>query len=141
MKKKGSSQQQGENGIPENSPQTRDTHDRHSNPSEVPLNEAGADTNMSTISISRLSSNSNEANILLKKKKNQRKCKNNAAIAKKKDTEEAHPHSSASKYKLVNYFNNIKYNFSLRRYLKMLVTVSIFNYLPLNLCNLSNTAY
>ncbi|GAB68520.1 peptidase, partial [Plasmodium cynomolgi strain B] len=61
--------------------------------------------------------------------------------AKKKDIEEAHPHPNASKYKLVNYFNNIKYNLSLRRYFKMLVTVSIFNYLPLNLRNLSNTAY
>lgn len=87
------------------------------------------------------SNKNNEAHILFKKKRSHRRCKNNATRAIKKDTEEAHPHPSTSKYKLVNYFNNIKYNLSLRRYFKMLVTVSIFNYLPLNLRNLSNTAY
>ncbi|EDL47053.1 hypothetical protein, conserved [Plasmodium vivax] len=129
MERKGSSPQRGENGIPENSPRRRGSHGRHGSPSEVPLNEGGAN------------SNSDEASTLLKKRKTQRKCKSNAASAKKKDAEAAHAHQSASKYKLVNYFKNIKYNLSLRRYFKMLVTVSIFNYLPLNLRNLSNTAY
>ncbi|ANQ10657.1 Uncharacterized protein PCOAH_00049590 [Plasmodium coatneyi] len=132
MEKKASSPQQGENSIPENSLPTCGSHDRHDSPSEVALYEIGANANRS---------NSNDGHILLKKKKNQRKCKYNAASAIKKDIQEAHPHPSASKYKLVNYFNNIKYNLSLRRYFKMLVTVSIFNYLPLNLRNFSNAAY
>ncbi|KJP89826.1 hypothetical protein AK88_00537 [Plasmodium fragile] len=135
MGKKANSPQQGQDGNLENSPPTRGSHDRHGSPTKVTSNEVGTNANISS------RSNSNEANILLRKKKNQRKCKNNAVIAKKKDTEHAHPHTIPSKYKLVNYFNNIKYNLSLRRYFKMLVTVSIFNYLPLNMRNLSNTAY
>ncbi|SBS97662.1 autophagy-related protein 4, putative [Plasmodium ovale] len=75
------------------------------------------------------------------KKKNVNKYKNNLINTKNKNDEQMHYHKNKSKYKLVNYFNNVKHNFSIKRYFKMLVTVSMFNYLPLNLRNISNYVY
>ncbi|VWU49614.1 cysteine protease ATG4, putative [Hepatocystis sp. ex Piliocolobus tephrosceles] len=48
---------------------------------------------------------------------------------------------NTSKYKLKTYFSRIKHDFSIKQYFKMLVTVSIFNYLPLNIRNISNDVY
>ncbi|CRG95692.1 cysteine protease ATG4, putative [Plasmodium gallinaceum] len=60
---------------------------------------------------------------------------------KNNEDEKIYSHPNKSKYKLINYINHIKYNLSIKKYFKMLVTVSFLNYLPLHLRNISNNVY
>ncbi|KNG76480.1 hypothetical protein PFMG_02589 [Plasmodium falciparum IGH-CR14] len=75
------------------------------------------------------------------KKKNSKKTKNNFIHIKNKNVDDLYSYQNKSKYKILNYFNNFKYNFSIKRYFKILVNVSLLNYLPLNLRNISNKVY
>ncbi|GAW83043.1 cysteine protease ATG4 [Plasmodium gonderi] len=131
MEKSTNSLQHGENVICENCSKTNVNHNRDSTFNEMVLNEKDKNINYF-----------NKANNVLKKKKkrNQRKCKKNSINTTKKDSE-VYCHQNKSKYKLINYFNSIKYNLSIKRYFKMLISVSIFNYFPLNFRNISNNAY
>ncbi|SOV18812.1 cysteine protease ATG4, putative [Plasmodium gaboni] len=75
------------------------------------------------------------------KKKNSKKTKNNFIHIKNKNVEDFYSYQNKSKYKILNYINNFKYNFSIKRYFKILVNVSLLNYLPLHLRNISNKVY
>ncbi|CRH03964.1 cysteine protease ATG4, putative [Plasmodium relictum] len=86
--------------------------------------------------------NNIKINSNLKKKCNiKKKCENDIINMKDKKNEGICSHQNKSKYKLINYLNSIKYNLSIKKYFKMLVTVSFLNYLPLHLRNISNNVY
>ncbi|ETB59576.1 hypothetical protein YYC_03022 [Plasmodium yoelii 17X] len=75
------------------------------------------------------------------KKIQPKKYGNNLSNIKNKTSEDLYNHNNKSKYDFINYLNNIKSNFSIINYFKMLVNVSIYNYIPFNFRNISNDAY
>ncbi|SCM07843.1 cysteine protease ATG4, putative [Plasmodium chabaudi adami] len=81
----------------------------------------------------------NDKNVF--KKIQSKKYGNNLINTKNKISEDLYSHNNKSKYDFINYLNNIKSNFSIINYFKMLVNVSIYNYIPFNLRNISNDAY
>ncbi|EUD73769.1 hypothetical protein YYG_00857 [Plasmodium vinckei petteri] len=77
----------------------------------------------------------------LLKKMQSKKYGNHLINTKNKISDDLYSHNNKSKYDFINYLNNIKSNFSIINYFKMLVNVSIYNYIPFNLRNISNDAY